>query len=126
MARFIIKGALNVTHATVWATTFNVFNAIDGAHVDCGLLCRVKPPRAEAGELFAFVVLAGLTLLFFTLGAFVFQRGKEGVQRCFGPLAHFGSSIPKMLKKTNASKPREIAMTISLAAANAVDLMTER
>ena len=91
-----------------------------------GLLCRIKPPRANAGEPFVFFVLPCEALLLFTDEAKRFNHRSERFQSRFGLCVHFGSSIPKIEKRTNNSNPRETVMTVSLAAANAVDLRTER
>lgn len=91
-----------------------------------GLLRGIKPPRAESGEFLVFVFLAVLTLGFFALGTFGFKNNEKGAQSRFGLCAHFGSSIPRIEKKTNASNPRETAITTNLAAASAVALTTER
>ena len=91
-----------------------------------GLLRGIKPPRANAGEFLVFVGFAKGALGFFVLKAESFDHSEKRFQSRFGLCAHFGSSIPRIEKSTNSSKPRETVMTVSLAAANAVDLMTER
>lgn len=87
---------------------------------------RVEPPRANAEEFFVFVGFAKGALGFFVLKAAGFDHSEKRFQSRFGLCAHFGSSIPRIEKKTNASNPRETAITTNLAAASVVALTTER